>query len=230
MKKAKKILALLLCAVLLVGATVAGTLAFLTSQDEVTNTFTVGKVHIKLDEAYVDENGDAVDGDRVKQNEYHLLPGHAYDKDPTVTVLADSEECYVRMIMTINKQDELDEIFKTINAERVENGLEPITIMDVLTGFDATKWVPYSEKEEGNTRVYEFRYYQPVATSAEDHALEALFKKIVMPGEITNDQLATLYSAEGEDNLTINVVAHAIQTDSFGSDVDKAWTAFDGQN
>ena len=50
MKKAKKVLTLLLCAALLVGATITGTLAFLTQTTEtVTNTFTVGKVQLGED-------------------------------------------------------------------------------------------------------------------------------------------------------------------------------------
>ena len=63
MKKAKKVLVLLLCAVLLISASVAGTLAFLTSKATVTNTFTVGKVNLGedgkagLDETKVDEYG-----------------------------------------------------------------------------------------------------------------------------------------------------------------------------
>ena len=49
MKKAKKVLLLALCAVLLVGATIAGTVAYLTSTTtEVKNTFTAGKVQILL--------------------------------------------------------------------------------------------------------------------------------------------------------------------------------------
>ena len=95
MKKAKKILALLLCAVLLVGASVAGTVAYLTSQAEVTNTFTVGQVAITLDESKVDVYG-AKDGDtRVTSNTYKLIPGHAYTKDPVIHVTAGSEPCYV---------------------------------------------------------------------------------------------------------------------------------------
>ena len=43
-KKAKKVVALLLCAVLLVVGSVTGTMAYLTANDTVTNTFTVGKV------------------------------------------------------------------------------------------------------------------------------------------------------------------------------------------
>ena len=53
MKTRSKALVLTLCAVLLVVATVMGTMAYLTSTDTVTNTFTVGKVAITLDEAKV---------------------------------------------------------------------------------------------------------------------------------------------------------------------------------
>ena len=60
MKKATKVLALMLCAVLLVTATVAGTLAYLTSSDTVENTFTVGSVTITLDEACVNEYGEPI--------------------------------------------------------------------------------------------------------------------------------------------------------------------------
>ena len=52
MKKAKKILALVLCVLLLIGATIAGTVAYMTSKDHtVTNTFSVGNVTITMDEA-----------------------------------------------------------------------------------------------------------------------------------------------------------------------------------
>ncbi|MFR6087431.1 MAG: SipW-dependent-type signal peptide-containing protein [Oscillospiraceae bacterium] len=77
----------LCCALLLVAAGVFGTLAYLTGTDTVNNTFTVGNVKITLDEAKVTTDGTPVEGaDRVKANEYHLLPGHTYTKDPTVTV------------------------------------------------------------------------------------------------------------------------------------------------
>lgn len=227
MKNAKKVLLLVLCAVLLVGASVAGTVAYLTSQDFVTNTFTVGNVHITLDETDVDVNGVKDGATRVKTNDYHLMPGHTYTKDPTVTVLANSEECYVRMIMTINKQAELDAIFAGINAIRADKNLPALTIADVLTDSDATKWVPFSEKEVGNTRVYEFRYATTVTAGATNKALEPLFTEVVMPDEITNDQLATLYVDE-DDRLQIDVVAHAIQKDGF-DDAAEAWTAFDNQ-
>lgn len=95
MKTARKVLLLTLCAALLVGAAVMGTMAYLTSQDSVTNTFTVGNVRITLDEAPVDVNGEVVAGDRVKANAYKLIPGHSYTKDPTVHVADGSEDCWL---------------------------------------------------------------------------------------------------------------------------------------
>lgn len=56
-KTKTKALLMSLCAVLLVAASVLGTMAYLTDSKDVKNTFTVGNVAIKLDEAKVDENG-----------------------------------------------------------------------------------------------------------------------------------------------------------------------------
>lgn len=95
MKTARKVLVLALCAVLLVSATIMGTMAYLTSSDVVTNTFTVGSVRITLDEAPVDVYGTVVQGDRVKANTYKLVPGHFYTKDPTIHVTQGSEECWL---------------------------------------------------------------------------------------------------------------------------------------
>lgn len=100
MKTKRKALLLSLCAVLLVVASVMGTMAYLTDSAEVKNTFTVGSnVAITLDEAKVDENGVPVPSTddkpvaRVDRNEYKLMPGHTYTKDPTVRVTG--EDCYV---------------------------------------------------------------------------------------------------------------------------------------
>lgn len=95
MKSGKKALLLALCAVLLVAATVMGTMAYLVSTDEVVNTFTIGNVAIKLDEAPVDADGKKTEGNRVQANTYKLMPGHEYDKDPTVHVAAGSEDSYI---------------------------------------------------------------------------------------------------------------------------------------
>ena len=100
MKTKTNALALALCAVLLVVSTVFVTMAFLTDRDSVQNTFTFGQVGISLDEADVDANGEIEAGEnrestagRVHANEYHLIPGHNYVKDPTIHVDDGSENC-----------------------------------------------------------------------------------------------------------------------------------------
>lgn len=100
-KKLRRILLTVCSAALLVCVTVGATVAYLTSTDKVENTFTVGNVQIKLDEADVDVNGvvekdkDGKELPRVQANEYKLMPGHTYTKDPIVHVDAASEDCWL---------------------------------------------------------------------------------------------------------------------------------------
>lgn len=72
----------MLSAALIVCATVAGTLAWLTdTTDPVVNTFTVGDINITLTES---ENLDL-----------KMVPGRTITKDPKVTVKAGSEACWL---------------------------------------------------------------------------------------------------------------------------------------
>ena len=73
--KLRKVLLLACSAVLLVCLSVGATFAYLTSTDSVTNTFTVGNVQIKLDEAKANPDGSLVaNADRVKANSYKQSP------------------------------------------------------------------------------------------------------------------------------------------------------------
>lgn len=95
-KKLVTVVSAMFCAVVLVAGSIAGTIAYLTSQSEtVTNTFTVGKITITLDETDVDLYGVKDSDNRVKQNEYKLIPGHEYTKDPTIHVTKGSEACWL---------------------------------------------------------------------------------------------------------------------------------------
>ena len=156
MKTRSKALLLTLCAVLLVAATIFGTMAYLTSTDTVTNTFTVGKVNIKLDEAKANSDGTLVEGaERVKANSYKLLPGHTYNKDPMVTVLSGSESSYVKMTVTFSKANELDAIFAPDGAN----------LTSIFSGYDAANWIAKGNTKDAtaNTRTYEFWYKEAVA-------------------------------------------------------------------
>ena len=217
-KTKTKALLMSLCAVLLVAASVLGTMAYLTDSKEVNNTFTVGNVAIKLDEAKVDENGTQVvdkDGNpvaRVTENEYKLLPGHTYVKDPTVTVLTPSVASYVKMTVTFTKANALDAIFAPTGAD----------LTSIFGGYDAATWIYKGNTKEGDTRTYEFWYKTTVDATAAAQTLEPLFTSIIVPGTINNDQLKSI------DGMTINVNAYAIQADGF-KNADAAWAAFAAQ-
>lgn len=101
MKIVRKTLILAACAIMLVCATIAGTLAYLTAQVSVKNTFTVGNVAITMDETDVDNSTPDGNG-RDTENEYKLLPGQTYTKDPIIHVSATSEDCYVFVKVTNN--------------------------------------------------------------------------------------------------------------------------------
>lgn len=119
-KKAKKVVALLLCAVLLVVGSVSATLAYLTSTATVTNTFTVGKVAITLDEAVVDEYGVGQGGRSETGFTYKLIPGHEYVKDPIVHVDADSESCFV-FVQIDNEISAYEDSSATIHEQIIAN-------------------------------------------------------------------------------------------------------------
>ena len=214
MKTKSKALLLTLCAVLLVAASVMGTMAYLTSTDKVENTFTVGNVKITLDEAKVNTDGTlAAPAERVKANEYKLLPGHTYNKDPMVTVLNGSEASYIKMTVTFSKASALDAIFAPTGAE----------LTSIFNGYDSTNWIYRGNTKDttADTRTYEFWYKETVGAPTADVALDALFDSITVPGTITNEQLATI------EGMTITVNAYAIQADGFAN-ADAAWTAYAG--
>ena len=94
--KARKILVSLAALALVAAISIGGTLAYLTSKDEVVNSFTVGSVGITLDEAAVDTDGTPLTNvARRDNNTYKLMPGRLYTKDPTVHIDANSEDSYI---------------------------------------------------------------------------------------------------------------------------------------
>lgn len=208
----KKTLLTITAALLLVLATVMGTMAYLTSTDSVQNTFTVGKVAIKLDEAKVDANGsEDTSADRVQDNSYHLLPGHTYTKDPTVTVLSGSESSYIRMIVTVTNYAAL----KAADFKDFDEGTW-------FNGYSSESWTLHEKTTaaDNSTCTYEFWYKETVAAASADVVLDALFDSITIPSSVDNAKLAAIA------NMEITVTAHAIQADGF-ADATAAWDAFD---
>lgn len=204
----KKILVACLCVALAV-LTVAGTtLAYLTSRDEVKNTFTVGNVTMTLDEAKVDTNGDAITGegaDRVKTNDYMLYPGHEYDKDPTVHVAAGSSHSWI-FIKVKNNLAPLESRaadYKSINTQIADNN-----------------WTVYADANETGYTVY---YKEHNTTEAKDYVV---FDGFTLDDNANNvlkaDGSVTVWSTINPQAELVTVTAYAIQYDGFET-VAKAW-------
>lgn len=185
MKKTKKALLLSLCAVLLVTASVLGTVAYLTSTDEVVNTFTVGNVAITLDELDVD-NSTPGDNDRDKANAYKLMPGHTYTKDPIIHVDANSEDCYLFV--------------------KIVNGISAIEAdTKVADQMAANGWVAVDE----NNGIYVYTTDKMNPAVVSKRAEVPVFDTFTIAGTVDNSTLAT-YA-----DKTITVTAYAIQADGF---------------
>lgn len=205
MKTKTKALVLALCAVLLVVTTVFATMAYLTSTDKVTNTFTVGKVNITLDEADVTPYGEFVFkdagkeelADRVKENEYKLIPGHTYIKDPVVHVAAGSENCWLFVKLEnglnsiIDSEFEVGNVKGTIENQMKENGWSLV---------------------EGTDNIYCYKDIIAAKSTQVDQNVFSRFK-------IKDDADVASY-----ENKEIVITAYAIQADGFAT-AQAAWTA-----
>lgn len=223
MKTARKVLVLALCAILLVSATIMGTMAYLTTKtNEVKNTFTIGNVSFAtqgLDEADVDEYGNLlyeVDPDtnekvlaaRVVENEYKLVPGHTYTKDPTVHTGADSEDCYL-FVKVENAIEDLEAEGNTsIAAQILAHGWKLVT-----TQTDGAKIYIYAgtdlpDADSNATKA-------PVAGGEN----KVVFESFTLADD-ADEQFDNVTTGTNGD--AIKITAYAIQVDGFEG---TEWTA-----
>ena len=159
-----------------------------------------------------DGNTIVVEPDKDNENDYNLIPGAEYLKDPTITVKADSEECYVRFRVGFsalpegaNAVDAFDTLVKDLNEENWKY---------VKTNDDGELEFWYVENGE-------FVTVEP--SKSYDKELPALFETVGVPGEVTSEQLQELAG------MQMIIEGDAIQAASF-DDAEEAWEAFDGQN
>ncbi len=152
---------LVLCVIMLAAASIFGTVAYLTDWQAVTNTFTVGRVSITMDETDVDANGLQDSPIRVRENSYKLMPGHTYTKDPTIHVGANSEDCW--LFVKVENQIAGIESDTTVAAQMAANGWSAL---------------------EGAANVYA---YKAIATAGEDILVFATFG---VDGNVDNAALA----------------------------------------
>lgn len=199
MKNTKKVLLGGVAALALVGTSVFGTYMYLTSQANVTNTFTVGNVNITMDETDIDDSTPIAERDTA--NTYHICPGQSYTKDPIVHVEAGSEDSWV---------------FVT-----VKNEIAPIEENDnpsykSITAQIEERWKKIGEKDD--TILYK---YSAGKVGHSDSVTDlTVFTGFTIDDEITGKVLA------GYNNKTVIVNAYAVQAEGFTT-AEEAWnTAF----
>lgn len=144
-KQRNRRIALTLCLMFVVAfASIGGTIAWLTAQSgEVTNTFTVGDINIKLEETW---NTDSDNDGKNDKWEAKLVPGTEYAKDPKVTVVANSEPCWLFV-----------EVTETNN---------PAAYLNYT--FKSEGWTKGTGTGEGGNSVPTNVYYREVETKAND--------------------------------------------------------------
>lgn len=195
-KTKKRAIAIVLAAVLLIGAVVGGTIAWLTDTTKtVTNTFTIGDINIDLKEtSAVDDSGN------LKQEYSSFVPGDKLLKDPTITVDANSEACYlfVKVTDTNNTFNTNDKYIKW-TVRTGENEWKPV---DGHSGY----W--YREVDEKSTP-QTFYVLTGEGTNANG--------QVEVNGEITKAQADAIRDT---DQPQIIVKAAAVQKDNINSVAD----------
>ena len=197
MKTTKKVALLVICAFLLVFGSVMGTLAYLQMTTQtVTNTFTVGKVAITLQETYVDADGNT-QTTTAGYDKFKLIPGTTIQKNPVVTVVAGSEKCYLFV--------------------KVENGLADIE--------DESNTIKNQMQTNGWTQLNDGSdiWYQVVETSATNVA-KHVFASVKISSNVTQDGANGTKDIDNYADETIKVTAYAVQAAGFDTAA-AAWDA-----
>ena len=249
----KKIVALCLCVALAVVAIGGATLAYFTDTDDATNTFTVGKVDITLNETF--------DKDNAK-----LMPGVDVNKDVSILLNEGSSDAYVWYLWKIPADlDSTDGTTGTNNALHV-NSLgstwdkyreNPNYWADDQTEalpVDQT-WDHDPETELGLTAGPEGYLYTETIDNVQYHVYAVLYHGKLTAGQETSQAMTKVYLdtsvnqdeggyyqiiRKGEqagqkhylpslpNNAKIIVEAYAIQADGF-DDVYAAYKAYQAQ-
>jgi len=176
----RKMFIVMLALVLALGCAVGGTIAWLTDKtDSVVNTFTYGDINIELKE--------------TTQNPYKIIPGKNIDKDPKVTVKANSETCYLFV-----KVDE--ENWPTFTDT---NGAKKVSY-DIADG-----WKPLA----GHDGVY----WREVGAVTADTTFDVLKGNIVtVSNTLTKDEI------KNAEAPTLTFTAYAVQKENV-ADAAAAW-------
>ena len=184
-------LALLTTAItLILCSIIGGTLAWLVADtDPVVNTFTYGDINITLTETDTNLDGD----NDPNTNKYPMVPGKAIQKDPKVTVKAESEDAWL-----------------FVKVEKSAN-FDTFMTFEVAEGWNAMTSV------EG---VY-YRSVNKADTATEIPVLKD--NTVQVRSEVTKEMLNALDANGAQNYPTLTLTAYAVQRDSNIATAADAW-------
>lgn len=185
--KKRKLLTAVMVSILALGVVIGTTLAYLTAEaDEITNTFTVGKIVIELDEPEYEK--------LYKTEDPLLYPGAVITKDPTVTITKDSEDSYVYMLV----DNLLNFKFTDSEGSRVDA---------ISLDIDAENWIEEDDYEHATRTLYRYKEKVLKPTADADTVLPPLFTTVTVHDEVDSDNIDLL------DGKTIVIYAYAHQAE-----------------
>lgn len=211
MKLATKIILVVLCAALVIGASVMGTMAYLQSQTETGNSIlSIGNVSITLTGAEASAP-------------YKLTPGTTIDLAPKITVAPNSQDCWL--------------FVKIEEAGAAKDGDETYSFDDFLSYAIADGWTEMAI----NGEIVYYRQVSALAagqategTEATGQVFDILGKDTVDPAKWGNNQLYVketvtekMLEALGVPGAVmpeLHFAAYAIQSSGFTT-ADAAWNA-----
>ena len=179
-----KLVVAMLAVTLLIGCAIGGTVAWLTAKtDPVVNTFTYGDIDIELNET------------KPANREAKIIPGVDIEKNPKVTVKANSEACW--LFVKVEKAG-------TFVTNKVTYSID-------------TGWT-----QGDGTNIPSDVYYRSVTASNADQPFGVLSDdKITVSDELTKAEINNLNDAAKTPKLTFT--AYAVQKDGI-ADAATAWT------
>ena len=197
-----KILIVLLAMVLVIGCAVGGTVAWLTQEtDSIVNTFTYGNINITLTETTPEK-------EPVK-----IIPGIDIEKDPKVTVEANSEACWLFV--------KVEEVNWPIFTE-TDNTTKKVSYAVI---DDENGWKKL-ENVEGVDNVY-YREVDAVTADTDFYVLKG--NDTYKNGVVTVSENLTkteVNSIADETKPTLTFTAYAVQREGIDTAAD-AWAKVD---
>lgn len=226
MKKARKVLAVVLAFVLTATLSIAGTIAYLTDTDEATNVMTLGNVVIEQIEQERNEKGEL---GTFTQNKPALpAVGEPAWADEKITVggvehsvFADSFKNVVDKFVNVRNDGTVNAYVRTIIAIEAPdydpNNLIGVNVNENSNGITMTGWTPVVIN--GVEYVYSvFTYNNILAPGAETPVSLA---QVYLASETTNEDVAKF-----GDTWEILAFSQGVQSAGFGSATEALNTAF----